>query len=353
MHILFSSFNGYRSVSSFLELNENDVLQIEIYSQRLPQILQENLASQKSGNKNAKLSKMLKYFFGIYSVGFSFQFPPGDKRLLLSISPLVNANTEIFEDSSECDLCAVETTMFGKLFCDNPAKHPNKRKKSEITRNESPVLAQSYDADSINTLSDYLKAGLIEKLKEHGEKTSQANTEDQSTVSHPKVMDIDHSSLIRQLQYSGILASKEISPNGTQQFTSATLKCFCSDARSNVKVYFRFKESTRDNILKILNARTDAENTIKENESNAITVHFGNCWSLSNLVAHNKARHLKRKDLNSEFIFLNFAVQKYIDKIQENLFISVDRSMVNADTMSPTVTSVTDRSGNYLYLCSN
>lgn len=290
-------------MSSFLELNENDKLQIETYSQRLPTILKQNLASKKCGNKNAKQSKMLEYFFGVYSDGVPFQFPPGDKKLLLSIPPVIKANTKEFEGGSECDLCTVETTMFGKLFCDNPAKLPSKRRKCEITQNESSVLGQNYDADSINKLSDYLKAGLINKLKGHAKKSSQENTGEESTVPQPEVMKIDYNSLVGQLQYFGILTLNDISPNGTQQFTSASLKCLCSDVGNIVKVFFRFKESTRLNIMKILNAIANSETTITADESNAITIHFGNCWSLSNLFAHNKARHSKRKKLDSEIIF--------------------------------------------------
>lgn len=305
------SFNGHRNAATIKDLNENDLLQIEEYSLRLPRILQRALELEKCINVNEKVDQMLEFFFAIYLNGVEFKFPPGDRKLIMLIGEMVRAkvlhvndNGITTEDYSYFQLgldynnCQIVSTPIGNLYYDNKTdknNRPNEMKSNAMVSNESTdrssqIHRSNPDLDAIKNLVSLLKAGLEKKIGEFFLRNAAENL----TAPPPEVIGVEFDSVVSQLENEKIIASNSCQPNDSRKSASAIIKCSCLNQTSThtVKVFFVFKKPTRDIILSTLSVNSVQ---ITQQELHKITVHFASCWSLSNFLAHKKRIQLSGK----------------------------------------------------------
>lgn len=75
---------------SVKDITENDLSEMEEYSKRLPNILRQALKLETRKNFVESMKNLAALFFGIYSNGVGFKFPPGDKKLIILIAKMVS-----------------------------------------------------------------------------------------------------------------------------------------------------------------------------------------------------------------------------------------------------------------------
>lgn len=304
------SFNGHRNVQTIKDLTENDMAEIEEYSHRLPNILRQVVTSEKHRNVGESLKKLVELFFGIYSNGVGFKFPPGDRKLIISIAKIVS---EKFSDegfayfqpssTSRFDDNQLLPTPVGNLFRDDCAS-----KRKIATRNVddnngaeekavSPNTLQEVPGkDKLNLLVKYLETSLRNKFtKKRNQLTPQNMNENP-----PDEIEVDFESVVSLLESTGSIPTKARQSNDGRKSASATIKCVCSKPATNIRVSFTFQKDTKDKINLIFN-----ENFGQTTQNASITVNFEKNWSLSNYISHcKKAHNPSTSDKKGEYYYL-------------------------------------------------
>lgn len=294
-----------------MDLNEHDLLQMEEYSSRLPQILQREIDLENCENAAERLKSIIGLFFGVYAYGVDFKFPPGDKKLLIAIGAVVRGKCSegglsYFQSESDCSECQIVSTPFGKLYGNNSLEIERKQKKksklnttesNEIAEESSPTLQTNPDTELIHELVKYLQEGLSMKLKEQVNHLISQSADENSPALQADIIEVDFDSVVSLLKLNGIIRSDNLQANESKRSASATIKCFCSVPASVIKVFFMLKNTTKEKILCILDTNFDEKSSL---DVDLITAHFGRCWSLSNFISHAKNVHSKLYRLNGE-----------------------------------------------------
>lgn len=291
------SFNGHRNVQTIKDLTENDLSEMEEYSQRLPNILLQVVTSEKHKNIDESMKKLVELFFGIYSNGVRFKFPPGDKKLIICISIAKMVSEKLSDEGhayfqltsdSHFDGSQLFCTPVGNLFRDDcswkkeiATSNVNTNENSE----EEPVSTNTRQEvpgkEKLNLLVKYLETSLRSKFTK---KKNELKPQDMNeSPPKPDEIEVDFDSMVSLLETTGIIPAKARQPHVGRKSASSTIKCVCSNPATNIRVSFTFRKETKDTIILILNENI-GENT--HTQSASITENFEKNWSLSNYISH-------------------------------------------------------------------
>lgn len=294
------------------DITEDDFEKIEEYSSRLPNIIRGIVQLEKCSNKDEEVQRLLEHFFGIYSTCVEFKFPPGDKKLLMLIVRTIKTkmleNVSFFDlDSNYINCSNVEPTLLGDLYSNTSTVSDVKRnlQKKNTNMNQPEAIRSeliretNYDNNSIEELTELLKVCLQKKLQNQKSEIMSEKAGENTSSLKQEVIEVDFGSVLSLLMHAGIIALDSRNPNGPMKTASGKIKCFCSTPVSVIKVYFVLRSTTSNVITLVLKAK-QASTPISADELLLIESHFTSCWSLSNLISHNKSIHIKNNELNGE-----------------------------------------------------
>lgn len=168
------SFNGHRNAQTIKDIKEHDLSDMEEFSLRLPHILRQVVTSEKRKNADETTKKLIEIFFGIYSNGVEFKFPPGDKKLIISMAKIVSekisdegyAYFQINSDSLFEGSQLLLPAPVGNLFhdgCISKDKITANRKDDDSNASDESLL-EAPGGDKIKELVEYLEASLRHKF---------------------------------------------------------------------------------------------------------------------------------------------------------------------------------------------
>lgn len=304
-YICLFSFNGHRNVQTIKDITEIDLSEMEEYSQRLPSILEQVLTSGKRKNVIESKKELFELFFGIYSNGVGFKFPPGDRKLIILIAKMVSKKlaeeNAFFQLSSvsEIDDRQLMPTPVGNLFsdvCDDRFPEATaKRDESDLSDGESVSTDTRQEfpcKERLSLLAKYLETSLRNKFTKKKMELTPQNMNEQ-----PDEITVDYDSMVSLLESTGTIPSQALQPNGGRKSASATIKCVCTNPATDIRVNFTFKKETKDTIILILK-----KNTGEITQDAVITENFEKNWSLSNYISHWKKAHTSStSDMEGEY----------------------------------------------------
>lgn len=275
-HLYQFSFCGYRSGRNFITIDDNEIMLIESFAKRLPSILKDLLSTHNDAD--ALVTRLLEFFFGIYAVHTEeFAFPPGDRKLLVSISVFIHTNFEkdpqFFATSENLIKCPVEPTPIGNLY-------------STITSKVKKTVdfTDKLDTVSLTLLVDNMKKCLSQKLK-HSLKTI---AKEFPIINEYVKLDKVH---LRSESVSSMLKSfTDVSMKTT--LAVGTIECSCSGKATSISFHFRLQDKITETVAKILQKRDISSEEMDKMKT---------CWIISNLMKHHKKIHMKSQKTIGNF----------------------------------------------------
>lgn len=270
------SFCGYRSGRNFINIDDNEIMSIESFAKRLPSILRDLLS--KHNDADALVTRLLEFYFGIYAAHTEgFAFPPGDRKLLASISVFVQANFEkdhhFFASSENLIKCPVEPTPIGNLY-------------STITSKEKITVdfTDKLDKVSLTLLVDIMKKCLSQKLKHYLKTIAK---EFPTINEYVKLDKVD----LRSESVSSMLKSfTDVSMKTT--LAVGTIKCSCADKATSISFHFQLQDKITETVAKILQKREISSEEMDKMKT---------CWIISNLTKHHTKIHMKSQKTIGNF----------------------------------------------------
>lgn len=302
------SFSGYQNARNMIDIDADAIIEIEEYAQLLPSILRQHI-DPRWKNADQIIEQMLDLFFDIYfKEGTPFKFPPGHKRLLISLAETVRSKIEVQNESGiEFDLsyfnvdegfnnCATIRTPIGTIYYEKPKKQLKRKPCDTVSNpddsdNSMPDLIA--DMESVRRLVKYLEADLFQSVAK--KVNSLTMTEeipfwkkrgvDLTHVLKLEMVTVDMNAVLSVLKTNRVGVPTTEHPNEGCKLIAGTVKCFCSAAGVvKINIFFIFKSRTLELIKKCI-------------ESSEHTEPLG-YWDLCNFDRHIKSIHKKLYNKN-------------------------------------------------------